>query len=205
MADRRGHQAWDAPGSADSTPLDPDDAEGLIPKYVTTRGHLDVAEQDNILAGLTRARWRRTTTTDLLDDLAVRELHRDMFGDVWRWAGTYRKREVTIGVDPIHISTQVRDLIENAKCWLEGDRPMPPDEAGYTFHHRLVKIHPFPNGNGRHARAITDLLLRASGQEPFTWGSASLDVPGTTRSTYIAALRAADGSDYRLLADFVRS
>lgn len=128
-----------------------------------------------------------------------------MFGAVWSWAGLYRPREVTIGIDPALISTAVRDLVLDARYWFDGDRPMPPDEAGWTFHHRLVKIHPFRNGNGRHARQITDLLLRAKSAQPFTWGSADLNAAGKVRDAYLAALRAADAGNYSPLAEFVRS
>jgi Fic-DOC domain mobile mystery protein B len=128
-----------------------------------------------------------------------------MFGDVWAWAGSYRRRETSIGIDPFRISVEVRDLVLDAQYWFDGDRPRAPDEAGWTFHHRLVKIQPFSNGNGRHSRLITDLLLRAKDEPPFTWGSADLDVAGTTRDTYLAALRAADEGDFEPLSEFVRS
>lgn len=204
MSDRS-PEGWDGSGPAGSTPLDPDDAEGLIPSWVATRADLNEVEQRNIVEGLTRRRWRRIGATDLLDDLAGRALHRDMFGKVWRWAGAYRSRELTIGVDPRLVSTSVRDLMEDAKLWIGDDRPMPPDEAGYRFHHRLVQVHPFPNGNGRHSRAMTDLLVRAIDCEPFTWGRISLDAASSTRDTYINALRAADAHDFEPLARFVRS
>lgn len=128
-----------------------------------------------------------------------------MFGDVWTWAGTYRRYEANIGIDPRRISAAVRNLVLDAAYWFDGDKPMTPDEAGWTFHHRLVQIHPFPNGNGRHSRMITDLLLRAKAEQPFTWGRADLNVAGEVRDTYLAALRAADGRDYGPLSLFVRS
>jgi Fic-DOC domain mobile mystery protein B len=128
-----------------------------------------------------------------------------MFGDVWQWAGRYRTTETNIGVDPRTISVRVRDLMADAKMWLAGPMPLPPDQIGYELHHKLVFIRPFPNGNGRHARQMTDILLRSLGQPRFTWGSANLDDDSTTRNAYIAALRAADGGDYREFAAFVRS
>ena len=205
MTDPHGPEAWESDGPVGSTPLDPDEAAGLIPTWVATRGDLNQVESENIILALDRRRWRHPTTVLLLDDLVVRNLHADMFGKVWCWAGSYRQREVTIGVDPDRIATCVRDLVDDAKHWFQGARPMPLDEAGYRFHHRLVQIHPFPNGNGRHSRAITDLLLLDNHGQPFTWGSADLDVPGGTRNAYIAALRAADDHDYQPLARFVRS
>lgn len=205
MADPGRPGAWRAPGPPGSTPLDPDDAEGLRLTWVTTLGDLNAAEQANILAALRRPRWKRPTTEKLLDDDALRRLHKDMLGNVWTWAGTYRRRETTPGIAPEQISVAVRNLVLDAAYWLDGDRPMPLDEAGCTFHHRLVQIHPFPNGNGRHARLVTDLLMRAKGAPPFTWGSGDLNVPGAARKSYIAALRAADQGDYAALSRFVRT
>jgi Fic-DOC domain mobile mystery protein B len=197
---------WNADGPPGSTPLDPDETEGLIPSWVATRADLNEVEQQNILDALNRPRWRRISTVRLLfDDQQARNLHHDMFGKVWTWAGTYRRSERNIGVDPRTISVCVRDLMENAKLWVAGDNPMAPDDAGYRFHHRLVQIHPFPNGNGRHARAMTDVLMRALGRPSFTWGSADLNAATATREVYIAALRAADADEFGPLAAFVRS
>jgi Fic-DOC domain mobile mystery protein B len=127
-----------------------------------------------------------------------------MFGDVWRWAGQYRLSEKNFGCDPGSISVQVRDLCENAKYWFT-DPDTPADEAGCRFHRDLVWIHPFANGNGRHARAATDLVLRSLGQPPFTWGRDRLVRPAETRDRYLAALRAADKGAYGPLVAFVRS
>ncbi len=125
------------------------DAEPGLAAYVpvATRGDLNEAEQGNILAARRKRRWRRPDVHGLLDDLAARDLHRDMFGQVWSWAGTYRSSEVNIGVAPQEISVRVRDLMEDARLWVGGDRPMKLDEAGYRPHHRLVAIHPLPDGN----------------------------------------------------------
>lgn len=196
---------WDGAGPDGSTPLGQDEARGLRLSWVATRGDLNEAEQGNILAARRKRRWRSPDLHELLDDLAARDLHRDMFGQVWSWAGTYRSSEVNIGVAPHEISVCVRDLMEDAKLWVGGDRPMPVDEAGYRFHHRLVAIHAFPNGNGRHSREMTDLLMRALDAPRFTWGSVTLDTSGRTRDEYLASLRAADGGDFTRLASFVRS
>lgn len=205
MPDLGGDEPWDSPGPPGSTPLDPDSLDGLIPTWIATRGELSAAEQDNILSGLAKRRWRRPGADTLLSDHAARDLHADLFGSVWSWAGTYRQRETTIGIDPVRISVAVRDLMDDARWWFLGDEPMPPDEAGYRLHHRLVQIHPFPNGNGRHARELTNLVLRAVGRARFTWGQVNLDDDSSTRDRYISALRAADGGDYGSLAEFVRS
>ena len=196
---------WDSLGPVGSTPLGEDEARDLRLSWVATRGDLNEAEQSNILAARRKRRWRTPSANGLLDDLAVRTLHRDMFGQVWTWAGTYRNSEVKIGVAPHEISVFVRDLMDDTRLWVAGDRPMPADEAGYRLHHRLVAIHPFPNGNGRHAREMTDLLMQAMGTPRFTWGRATLDTASTTRDEYIAALREADRGDFTRLAAFVRS
>lgn len=205
MSEPPADSRWDAAGPPGSTPLGPDELDQLIPTWVATRADLNEVEQQNILDALTLPRWRSPTVSSLLDDQSVRRLHKDMFGKVWRWAGSYRSREVNIGAAPYQVAAAVRDLVKDADVWIHGDRPMSSDEVGYRFHHRLVAIHPFPNGNGRHARAMTDLLLRALDQPVFTWGSGSLDVEGAVRSAYIEALRAADAGDFEPFAAFVRS
>lgn len=195
---------WEAEGPSGSTPLESEELEGLIPSWVATRSDLNEAEQQNILVALDQRRWRRATTEHLLDDLAARELHKDMFGQVWQWAGRYRLTERNIGVEPQMVAVCVRDLMEDAKFWFDGGT-MTSDEAACRFHHRLVQVHPFPNGNGRHARAMTDLLLRSIGTSVFTWGRAGSDGAGAVRAAYIAALRAADSGDFEALATFLRS
>ena len=204
MSDEPGH-SWADEGGPGVPPLDPDELDGLIPTWIATRAELNVAEQQNILEALSRRRWRNRSTGQLLDDLSARSLHKDMFGDVWTWAGRYRSTERNIGVDPRTIAVCVRDLMEDAKLWIAGTKPRPVDESVVTFLHRLVQIHPFPNGNGRHARALTDLLLRSLGAEPFTWGGRSQHASATTRARYIAGLRAADNGDLAALVAFVRT
>lgn len=189
-----------------ATPLTPDEVDQLIPAYVVTRHELDAEEQANIVRALASRKWRRKLEPQkLLDDLTLRNLHRDMYADVWRWAGTYRRTERNIGVDPRRISVEVRTLVEDAHYWFAPQASMELDEAATRFHHQLVRIHPFPNGNGRHSRALTDLLLRGAGAQPFTWGRTNLVESGETRAAYIVALRAADRGDYGPLSRFVRS
>ena len=188
----------------DATPLTDDEQDGLKPSWIATRADLNAAETQNITKALTARRWRTLPAGDLLDDHMLRRLHKAMYGDVWNWAGEYRRTEKNIGCDPRYIAVKVRDLCEDAKYWF-ADPAVALDEAACRFHHALVAIHPFPNGNGRHARAVTDLLLAAAGAQPFSWGQASLLTPGETRSRYIRALRAADAGDLQLLLDFARS
>ena len=184
-----------------ATPLSDEEREGLKLSYVTTRGDLNGAEQQNILKARTWAQKRKNKvlTRDYLNDL-----HKRMYGDVWTWAGTYRTTEKSIGIDPIHIQVQLQELLDNVNYWIENET-YPPDEITARFHHKLVYIHPYPNGNGRHARLAADILLKEMGQDPFTWGRANLRDAGEARKTYIDALRAADGHDITPLLEFVRS
>lgn len=181
------------------TPLSEDDRQGLKLTYITTRSELNEAEQVNILK--CREKRRQPKLNEVLDDKYLRDLHRCMFGDVWDWAGTYRQRETSIGVDPTQISVSVRDLVGNAKIWAETEEPL---AVAVRFHRDLVWIHPFPNGNGRHSRQAADDLMQALGQAPFTWGAVGgADDTEGTRKRYLAALRDADRGDFRPLEDFV--
>jgi Fic-DOC domain mobile mystery protein B len=196
---------WRIEGQLDgATPLEAEEQRGLKPSWIATRADLNAAEFENIAKALASRRWRSRSTEQLLDDLAVRELHKAMFGDVWLWAGAYRLSEKNIGCDPADISVKVRDLCDDARFWLDGARPS-YDEAACKVHRDLVAIHPFANGNGRHSRTFTDLLLESLGAPPFTWGRVSHVTPAETRRTYIAALRAADAGDYAELLAFARS
>lgn len=132
------------------------------------------------------------------------ELHRRMFGRVWRWAGSYRQSGKNVGVDAYRIPTQLRQLLDDCRYWIEHDTYL-PDEIAARFHHRLVWIHCYPNGNGRHARLATDLLLTAMDCKPFSWGRENLVDAGETRKRYMAALRSADNHDMAPLLAFVRS
>nr|WP_114594931.1 mobile mystery protein B [Euzebya pacifica] len=160
------------------TPLDAEDLEGLIPTWVTTRADLNEVEQANIAAA--RDRWMRRRSPDMLDDHELRRLHTDMFCDVWRWAGRQRTRETNIGVEPSRIAVDLRTLVGDTRFWLETDA----NSAVARFHHRLVQIHVFPNGNGRHGRLAADLLAKTNGLPPPRWGS--------DRKAYLDPLRHAD-------------
>lgn len=185
-----------------ATPLDPDERHGLRFAHITTRGELDELEQANIEQGLAWIARRRGGS--IFDDRFVRTLHKRLFGDVWAWAGTYRRTEKNIGIDPMHIPVQLRMLLDDARYWAENGiyRPL---EAAARFHHRMVQIHPFPNGNGRHARIASDILLEeAYAHPPVAWaGGLDLQVHHVRREAYIAALRAADRGDHGLLLAFV--
>ncbi len=184
-----------------STPLSREEREGLLPSYITLRGELNEAEQANLLEA---AAWLSSRKRNVLDERFLNTLHQRMHGNVWRRAGKYRQGQKNIGVDACRISTELRTLLDDCRYWVEHDT-YPPDEIAVRFHHRLVRIHCYPNGNGRHARLAADLLLRSLGRDGFSWGSTNLVAEGTARTDYIGALRAADGRDYRPLLAFVRS
>ncbi|MGY2252215.1 mobile mystery protein B [Pseudomonas reactans] len=184
------------------TPLDPDEAAGLKPRHIATQGELDEWEAQNILKA---SRWiARQKKLNVLNDHFCRELHVRMFDDTWKWAGTFRKSDKNIGCDWTQIAVNLRQLLDNMAYWLEHN-VFPPEEVAVRFHHRLVWLHAFPNGNGRHARLMTDCLLRQCGLAPFSWGRGNLVTANEVRQRYIQALRAADNNDYTLLLAFVRS
>lgn len=186
-----------------ATPLDPDEAHGLLLSHITTRAELDRWEQENITEAEVWA-FRRTPR-DILSDGYIKRLHKRMFGNVWRWAGEYRATGKNIGVPAWQIAMELRTLCADTAAWLEHGS-YPPDEIAVRFHHRLTVIHPFPNGNGRHARLMTDIVLVHLLKQPrFTWGSGNLVDAGECRQQYINALRAADRHDYGALLEFVRS
>lgn len=184
-----------------NTPLTAEEREQLIPAYITLRHELNEAEQVNIGEAL---RWAMSRKRDLLDQDFLSELHRHMFGGVWRWAGRYRTTPRNIGVDAYRISTEIRQLIDDAR-YRVANGTYPPDEIAVRFSHRLVAIHPFPNGNGRLSRLVGDLLSRQLGQPAFSWGRTSLIDAGTTHALYVEALRAADNHDIEQLLRFARS
>lgn len=190
---------------ADATPLTPREREGLLQSWITHRRDLNEAEQDNIVTGAAWARGgRKKSPETLLDEAFIRKLHKRMFGKVWRWAGTYRQTERNIGIDAYRIQAELAVMLDDARYWVRY-RTFLPDELALRLHHRLVAIHPFPNGNGRHARLIADLLIESLGGQSFTWGSGSLADIGTLRAGYIAALKAADSHDVAPLMAFARS
>jgi Fic-DOC domain mobile mystery protein B len=186
-----------------ATPLDPDEARGLLLTHITTRAELDRWEQENI-ADADAWAFRRTPRNILTDEF-MRRLHKRMFGHVWRWAGENRTTGKNIGVPAWQIGAELRKLCADAAVWLERGSYL-PDEIAVRFHHRLTAIHPFPNGNGRHARLMTDILLVHLLKQPrFTWGSGNLVDVGECRQQYINALRAADWHEYGPLLVFARS
>ncbi|GHU06751.1 cell division protein Fic [Betaproteobacteria bacterium] len=185
-----------------ATPIDPDEAAGLIPGHITTQGELNEWEQTNILEGMQWAARQRKGK--LLSEEFLRELHRRMLGKTWKWAGQFRQSDKNIGVDWQQIPVHLRNLLEDVKVQIEF-QSYPSDEIVLRFHHRLVWIHLFANGNGRHARLAADLLAQKLGRPAFTWGGQSLVEVNDRRKIYLAALRAADAHVYDDLLAFARS
>lgn len=187
-----------------ATPLDPDEMAGLKARSITTRTELDSLEQGNILEAVD---WIETGRIgDILAEGFVRKLHEKMFGRVWKWAGKYRLSDKNIGVTWDMIPEEIAKLIGDARYWVD-ERPFPDDEAGARFHYRFELIHPFPNGNGRLGRLLTDLLMEKKlGAERFSWGGTNLSRENGVRKRYLEAIREVDRSgNYRPLIEFVRS
>lgn len=188
-----------------ATPLDPDELKHLIPPDVSTQEQLNMVEQENIARAelWVFARKRR----DVLTEPFLRKLHQKMFQTVWRWAGQYRKTEKNLGVVSYLIREEVQKLLADARYWIE-KQVYPWDELGVRFHHRLVCIHPFSNGNGRHARLLTDVLLVQYDQPRPTWGTqveGDLQKTSERRLKYLQALRQADQHSFEELFRFMKS
>jgi Fic-DOC domain mobile mystery protein B len=184
-----------------ATPLTAEEREALIPGHITLRSELNEVEQAGVLA--TDVAVFRYVRRNLFDERFIQRLHRRMFEEVWRWAGTYRTSERNIGVDPSEIRPQMRLLMDDARYWVQRNTYV-RDELAVRFHHRLVSIHPFSNGNGRISRLMADLIVVRLGGVRFTWGQATVP-KGETRSRYIAALKAADNHDLAPLITVARS
>src|ERR1022692_168561 len=185
----------------DATPLTPEERRDLIPSHIAYRSELNEAEQENIA----RAQdWALDRRRDLLSEKSLKDLHRHMLDDVWRWAGKFRTSERNLGIAHYEIPAALCQLLDDTKAWI-AYKAYPPDEIAVRFHHRLVQIHPFPNGNGRHARLVADLLAMSLGGERLSWGSANLQDASAVRRRYIAALQAADNHDIGPLLAFARS
>jgi len=186
------------------TPLDEGQIQGLRIKTIASQQQLNEFEQLNINEAI---RWlsRKRNIPDVLSEEFVIDLHEKMFGKVWRWAGTLRETETNIGVDWIKIPVELRMLIDDGKFWID-HQVFPAEEIAIRFKHKLVSIHCFPNGNGRHARQMADLIaIHNFGLPPFTWGHSNLSNSDVQRKAYINALKSADRGDYKALIEFARS
>jgi Fic-DOC domain mobile mystery protein B len=187
------------------TPLEEEEKEGLLISTISTRGELDEFEQKNIEQAIQWTLGRSLRPETIFTEDFVRAVHKRMYAEVWAWAGEYRKTNKNIGVDRWQVSTQLRYLLDDVRYWHEHNT-YSPDEIALRFKHRIVSIHCFANGNGRHSRLMADLVIeKIYGLPIFTWGAANLSHEGESRARYLKAVKAADLGDYTLLIDFARS
>jgi Fic-DOC domain mobile mystery protein B len=187
-----------------NTPLSPEEQADLMPN-LATKEELNEWERQNILEAYAWAfEAKSLSRQDPLTEPFVRELHLRMFDQTWKWAGMYRTTEKNIGIPHYQIRDSLATLLGDVRYWL-AHKTFVPDEIAIRFHHRLVFIHPFANGNGRHARLMADVLAQRQNRPVFTWGSADIAQAGDFRRSYLEALRAADKNDMRALLAFVRT
>ncbi len=186
-----------------ATPIDPNEAAGLIPSIATQNPEFVTPLRPSTSVRLQNwaignKRFLQTFPTEE----GLRRLHKQMFNRTWKWAGAYRVTQKSIGVEAYRISTEVRNLLADVQCWFEFGT-YPPAEIAARFHHRLVEIHPFVNGNGRHARLATDLLCERQSWPISMWGEANLVHDGDVKRRYILSLKSADGRDFAPLIEFM--
>ncbi len=187
------------------TPLDEEEKEDIKIKTISTRSELDEFEQANIEKAIEWSLKRSHLYEKILTVNFIKDVHRRMFSEVWGWAGTFRKTNKNIGVDKYSIEQELHILLDDCKFWIK-NKSFPEDEIAIRFKHRLVKIHPFPNGNGRHSRLCADILISQALNKPvFTWGGKDLTDQGETRTKYLKAIYLADQGNIEPLINFGRS
>ncbi len=187
------------------TPLDEEEKEGLLIKTITTRVELDEFEQLGVEKANEWLLGRNLDINKIITEDFIKELHKKMFGDIWEWAGEFRKSNKNIGVDKFTIGIELKKLLEDCEFWIN-NRIFDEDEIAIRLSHRMVLIHPFANGNGRHSRLIADVLInKGFGKPYFTWGSRNLVKQSHYRSKYLKVLRKADKLNYFPLIEFARS
>ena len=189
----------------DQTPLAEEEKDGLLIPTIATRGELDEFEQQNIEQAVQWTLGRSFKPETVFTEEFIRMVHKRMYADVWAWAGEFRKTNKNIGTDKWQIPTELRYLLDDNRYWHENNT-YPPDEIAVRFKHRIVSIHCFPNGNGRHSRLMADIIIeKIYKQSVFSWGAANLSSEGDARAAYLKAVKAADEGDYSLLLAFARS
>ena len=187
------------------TPLSEEEKDGLKIPSITTREELDEFEQLNIEKAIQWTFGKKIKAEELLSEKFVKDLHKRMYVDVWKWAGSFRNSEKNLGIKSYLIPVQLKQLIDDAKFWYENNT-FPSVEIAIRFKHELVSIHCFPNGNGRHSRLMADLILEKLYGEPFlSWGSSNLVNVTDKRKEYIAALKQADKRQIEPLISFAKS
>jgi Fic-DOC domain mobile mystery protein B len=187
------------------TPLDEEEKEGLKIKSITTQGELDEFEQLNIEKAVEWTIHTKFKLEKILTEKFVRDLHQRMYGDVWKWAGEFRKTEKNIGIPWTQIGIELKNLLDDTKYWIE-NKTFPPEEIAIRFKHRIVSIHCFPNGNGRHSRMMADIIMESIfGNEIFSWHQSNMVKANETRNQYIKALREADNGNFKQLIEFAKN
>lgn len=187
------------------TPLDEEEKEEIKIKTISTRGELDEFEQANIEKAIEWSLMRKHPYEKILTVDFIKDVHKRMFSEVWGWAGAFRNTNKNIGVNKYSIEQELRVLFDDCKFWVE-NKIFPEDEIAIRFKHRLVKIHPFPNGNGRHSRLCADILIsQALNQQVFPWGGKNLTDQSETRTKYLKAIYQADQENIEPLIEFARS
>ena len=190
-----------------ATKLDPDKIQGLLIDTISTQAELNFAEQQSIIES---SKWIfETNHKNILNDQFFKNLHRKMFESVWRWAGKHRTTSKNIGVEPYKISTEIKKLCDDCEYWIE-NQTYDWNEIAARFHHKVVWIHPFANGNGRFSRILTDILLKKYQQPSLTWGRNTyskddFSSESVLRTEYILSLREADNKKFQKLIHFIRS
>ncbi|MBN8697096.1 MAG: mobile mystery protein B [Bacteroidetes bacterium] len=186
------------------TPLDEEEKDDLLIPTISTRSELDEFEQQNIEKAIFWTLKRSLKAENIISANFIKNLHKKMYGDVWAWAGEFRKTEKNIGIPHWQIPTELKQLLDDAKFWYENET-YTPDEIAIRFKHRLVSIHCFANGNGRHSRLMADIIIDKIFKKPvFSWGANNLSNENDARAKYLKALKVADKGDYELLLKFSR-
>jgi Fic-DOC domain mobile mystery protein B len=187
------------------TPLDEEEKEGLLISTITTHGELDEFEQQNIEKAIEWTLGRKSKAEKIITEGFVRELHHKMFGDVWKWAGEFRHTNKNLGCDWKQVSTELKKLNDDFKYWLE-NKTYSEEEIAIRYKHRIVSIHCFSNGNGRHSRLMGDVIIsHVFGKKVFTWGGANLNKTGEPRKNYLNAIRQADKDVILPLMEFAKT
>lgn len=185
-----------------ATPLN--DTEGLIPKHITTQEDINEYEQNNILRAIKKLMASRYRKERWLNSSFIKQVHKEMFGETWEWAGEFRKIETNIGLPPYQISSEIKKLCDDINFWpIESEKKA--IENAVKFHYRLTHIHPFKNGNGRHARFMANLYLYNHHFSLLPWGACPLNKNDATRKKYLTALKEADQGKLDKLIQFAES
>lgn len=184
------------------TPLNEDEKDGLRIKSITTQGELDEFEQLNIEKAVEWTIHSNLKSERILSEKFIKNLHKKMYNDVWKWAGNFRKTDKNIGINWPQVGIEIRYLIDDTKYWIENET-YSPEEIAIRFKHRIVAIHCFPNGNGRHSRMMADIIMESIFKKDiFSWHKSNMVKANITRKKYISALREADKGNIIPLIEF---